>query len=84
MNGGDGAHEGFLFTYGRECVHGTFPTCSNYVFDQCPRHHQTVGEMRGKEEHSGTTSECTDGSGWAMDTAVAVGAEHRLPGQVPM
>ena len=27
----------------------------HYVFDQCPRHRQIIGELRGKEGQSGTS-----------------------------
>ena len=68
MNDGDGSHDGLLFAHRRECVHGTSPTCSNYVFAQCPRHRKT--------------SESGGGTSRATDTAVTVRAGHNLPGQV--
>ena len=80
---GDSADDGFLFVHRRECAYGTCPTCSSYVFDQCPRHRQTIGEMRAKEVQSGK-SERTGVKVRATDTAVAVRAEHQLPGHVPV
>ena len=80
---GDSADDGFLFVHRRECAYGTCPTCSSYVFDQCPRHRQTIGQMRAKEVQSGK-SERTGVKVRATDTAVAVRAEHQLPGYVPV
>ena len=51
MNDGDSTHDGFLRAHRREKVrprHRTFLTCSTYVINQYPRHHQTAGEIQGK------------------------------------